>query len=116
MMFGRATDALERGIKRLREHPEEVARLKNRANTRGNTLMSREQYQPAEDYFEIAGNDDLAAKARRLAETQQHAWAEKVEASIKTDIEKMQKSDDEQAAFQEETDEMAKEFGFDLEE
>lgn len=116
MMFGRATDALERGIKRLREHPEEVARLKGRSNTRGNTLMLREQYQPAEEYFEIAGNDDLAAKASRLAETQQYAWAEKMEASIKTDIEKMQKSDDEQAAFEEETDEMAKEFGFDLEE
>ena len=116
MMFGRATDALERGIKRLREHPEEVARLKRRSNTRGNTLMTREQYQPAEEYFEIAGNDDLAAKAGRLAETQQYAWVEKVEASIKTDIEKMQKSDDEQAAFEEETDKMAKEFGFDLEE
>jgi hypothetical protein len=116
MMFGRATDALQRGIKRLREHPDEVARLKERASTRGNTLMTREQYQPAEEYFEIAGNDDLAAKAGRLAETQQFAWVEKVEASIKTDIAKMQKSDDEQAAFEEETDEMAKEFGFDLEE
>ena len=116
IIFGRATDALKRGVKRQHRHPEEVVRLERRANTRGNTLMSREQYQPAEDYFEIAGNDDLAAKARRLAETQQHAWAENVEASIKTDIEKMQKSDDEQAAFQEETDEMAKEFGFDLEE
>ncbi|MGB5721746.1 MAG: hypothetical protein WBM34_13725 [Woeseiaceae bacterium] len=116
MMFDRATDALQLGIKRLREHPVEVARLKKRANTRGNTLMTRKQYQPAEEYFKIAGNDDRAAKAGRLAETQQYAWVEKVEASIKTDIAKMQKSDDEQAAFEEETDEMAKEFGFDLEE
>ncbi|MGB5625487.1 MAG: hypothetical protein WBM61_07140 [Woeseiaceae bacterium] len=116
MMFGRATDALERGIKRLHEHPEEVARLKRRADTRGNTLMTREQYQPAEDYFEIAGNDDLAAKAGRLAETQQYAWAEKVKASVKSDIEKMQKSDEEQATFQDEADEMAREFGFELEE
>ena len=32
------------------------------------------------------------------------------------DIEKMQKSDEEQSAFQEETNEMAAEFGFDLDE
>lgn len=116
MMFGRATDALERGIKRLYEHPEEVARLRRRANARGNTLMTQEQYQPAEEYFEIAGNDDLAAEAGRLAETHQYEWAKKMEASIKTDLEKMQKSGEEQAAFQDETDEMAREFGFDVEE
>ncbi len=39
-----------------------------------------------------------------------------MEASLLTDIEKMQKSDEEQSAFQDETDEMAAEFGFDLDE
>lgn len=116
LMFGRATDALERGIKRLGAHPEEVARLKSRASARGKTLMTQEQYEPAEAYFEIAGNDELAERAGQLAETQQLAWAETMESSIKSDIEKMQKSEEEQAAFQEEADEMAAEFGFDLEE
>ena len=129
MMFGRATDALERGIKRLHEHPQQVARLKARANIRGEALMKegrentpgeglmpKNNYAYARDYFEIAGNDELAVKAGRLAEERQESAAKTMEASLRTDIEKMQKSDEEQSAFQDETDEMAKEFGFDLEE
>ncbi len=126
LMFGRSTDALERGIKRLHAHPEEVARLRTRANARGNTLMTRantrgnalmtqKQYQLAEDYFEIAENEEAAAKADRLAEAQADTMIKNVEVSVKAVVEKMQKTDKEKAAFEDDTDEMAAEFGFDLE-
>lgn len=118
LRFGPATDALERGLNRLNAHPEEVARLRARASARGNALMKVERFQPAETYFEIAGNEELAARAGRLAETQKNAWAEKFKASVQTNIqniENMKKSDKDQAAFQNETDEMAAEFGFDVE-
>ena len=71
MMFGQATDALNRGIKRLHEHPQQVARLKARANIRGEALMkegrehspgaglmSTDHYAYAREYFEIAGNQE----------------------------------------------------------
>ncbi len=115
MVFGRATGALASGIKRLDAYPNEVTRLKTRASARGKALMKQKQYPSAVTYFELAGNEEQAAKARRLAEKDQYAWAEKMEASVKADVEKMTKSEDEQAAFQDEADEMAAEFGFDLE-
>ena len=129
MMFGQATDALEAGIRRLARHPQQVARLKARANIRGEALMkkgrentpgegfmAKNSYAYARDYFEIAGNQAQYAIADRLAEERQESAAKKMEASLRTDLEKMQKSDEEQSAFQDETDEMAAEFGFDLDE
>jgi len=129
MMFGQATGALEAGIRRLARHPQQVARLKARANIRGEALMKegrentsgeglvpRGHYAYAREYFEIAGNQEQYAIADRLAEDRQESAAKRAVASIQTDIEKMQKSDEEQSAFQDETDEMAKEFGFDMEE
>jgi len=125
-MFGQSNDVLKRGIRRLREHPAELARLRARANARGNVLMTQKQhegnalitqmqYQQAENYFEMAENDEAAAKAEQLAEAQSDSVIKNVEASVKAVVEKMQKSDEEKATFQDEADEMAAEFGFDLE-
>lgn len=129
MLHGQATESLEAGIRRLAEHPQQVARLKARADVRGETLMKKgrettrgdwqllsDHYAFARDYFEIAGNQEQYAKADRLSEERQESVAKKMEASIRTDVEKMQKSEEEQSAFQDETDEMAAEFGFDLDE
>lgn len=115
MMFGRAFHELESGISRLSEHPKELARLRARASERAKELFEQEQYQPAEEYFEIAGNEVAAAESRRLAATQQDAMLRKLEVAAKTDIEKMKKSDEERDAFQDEAAEMAAEFGLDLE-
>lgn len=116
MLFDRAAAALESGVKRMRKHPDELARLTAHANLRGQELLEQQQYAAAEEYFDIAGNDRQAAKASRLAETQEDAMVERIEAAVKSNLEKMQKTDKEQAAFQDEADEMAAEFGFDLEE
>lgn len=127
MLQGQATGALEAGIRRLAGHPQQVARLKARANTRGEALMKsapkdsggegmmmKDHYAYAREYFEIAGNQEGYANADRLAEQRQETMVKRFEASIRTDIEKMKKSDEEQSAFQDETDDMAAEFGFDL--
>ncbi len=135
MFLERAKDALKAGADRLREHPRQVARLKARANTRGEALMRKgsevaggeglmglmatDYYAHARDYFEFAGNQEQAAVAGRLSDERQESVeqeADRIEASIRTDVEKMRKSDEEQASFQEATDEMAREFGFDLDE
>ncbi|MGB5448508.1 MAG: hypothetical protein WBM80_06250 [Woeseiaceae bacterium] len=132
MLHGQATGALEAGIRRLARHPQQVARLKARANLRGEALMKmasadaggealmgfmmKDYYAYARDYFEIAGNQEQYAKADRLSEERQESVAKKMEASIQTDVEKMQKSEEEKSAFQDETDAMAAEFGFDLDE
>ena len=132
MLHGQATGALEAGIRRLARHPQQVARLKARANVRGETLMKmasadaggealmglmmKDYYAYARDYFDIAGNQEQYAKADQLSKERQESVAKRMEVSIRTDVEKMQKSDEEQSAFQDETDEMAKEFGFDMEE
>lgn len=132
MLHGQATGALEAGVRRLAEHPQQLSRLKARANVRGKTLMKmasadaggealmglmmKDYYAYGRDYFEIAGNQEQYAKADRLSEERQESVAKKMEVSIRSDVEKMQKTDKEQAAFQEETDAMAREFGFDLDE
>ena len=126
-MLGRATDALKNGIDRLRGHPEELVRLRARANAHGkvlmaqkqyegNVLMTQMQYQAAEDYFEIAENNEAAAKAGQLVEAQADTAIKNIEVSVNEAVEKMQKTDEEKAAFEDDTDEMAAEFGFDLEE
>ena len=115
-LFSQAADALEDGIRRVDGHPKEVSRLQGRANARGDALLSMDEYAPAQAYFEIAGNEKQSEKARGLAESQQNAKIKALEATVKSDIEKMQKSDEEKAAFQDEAEDMAAEFGFDLEE
>jgi hypothetical protein len=130
MLHGQATGALEAGIRRLARHPQQVARLKARANVRGEALMKmasadaggealmglmmKDYYAYGRDYFEIAGNQEQYAKADRLSEERQESSTKKMEASLRTDLEKMQKSNEEQSEFQNETDDMAAEFGFDL--
>jgi len=135
MFLERAGGALEAGADRLVEHPRQVARLKARANARGKALMKMastdasgeglkelmalDYHAYARTYFEFAGNQEQSAKAGRLSDERQEAVAkemEMTEVSIRADVEKMQKSEAEQAAFQEKADEMAAEFGFDLEE
>ncbi len=135
MFLEQAKDALKAGADRLGEHPRQVARLKARANTRGEALMRKgstvaggeglmglmatDYYAHARDYFEFAGNQEQSAVAGRLSDERQESAAQnvkRIEAAIRTDFEKMQKSDEEQASFQEDTDEMAREFGFDLDE
>ena len=132
MLHGQATGALEAGIRRLARHPQQVARLNARANVRGETLMKmanadvggealmglmmKNYYAYSRDYFEIAGNQEQYAKADRLSEERQESAAKKMGASLRTDFEKMQKSEEEKSAFQDETDDMAAEFGFDLDE
>ena len=129
MLHAQATGALEAGVRRLARHPQQVARLEARANVRGEALMKKghentpggglmikNHYASARDYFKIAGNQEQYTIADRLAEQRQESTAKKMEASLRMDIKKMQKSDEEQSAFQDETDEMAAEFGFDLDE
>ncbi len=115
MQFGQATDALNSGIQRLEQHPKLTARLQQRANERGVALLEMNEYGPAQEYFEIAGNEKQAEIAGGLANSQQEAKLQEVEAAVKSDIEKMRKTDEEKAAFQDEADDMASEFGFDLE-
>jgi hypothetical protein len=74
-----------------------------------------DEYGPAQDYFEIAGNEKQAEVARGLADAQQEAKLEEVTKAVEADIQKMKKTEEEKAAFQEEADDMAAEFGFDLE-
>lgn len=114
--LGRSTDALKRGLKRLQDQPAEVVRLQARANGRGDALMKRQQFRAAEMYFKIAKRDDLVASAGRMADTQESETAKKQGATLQSILEGMQKDDDEQSAFQDEAEEMAAEFDFDLEE
>jgi hypothetical protein len=115
MLFGRATDTLDSGIKRLERHPKQVARLQKRANERGEALLEMDQFEPAQEYFEIAGNEKQSEIARGRAESQQAVKLDALQATVKSDMEKMKKSDEEKAAFQDEADDMAAEFGFELE-
>jgi hypothetical protein len=115
MIVSQATGALDSGIKRLEQHPKLTARLQQRANERGDALLKMDDYGSAQEYFEIAGNEKQAEIARGLAESQQEAKLEEVKTAVESDIEKMRKSKEEKAAFQDEADDMAAEFGFDLE-
>ncbi len=115
MLFSQATESLDSGIERLEQHPTLTARLQQRANERGDALLKMNEYGPAREYFELAGNEKQAEIARELADSQQEAKLEEVTTAVEADIEKMRKTEEEKAAFQDEADDMAAEFGFDLE-
>ncbi len=111
-----AAGALANGIARLRQHPQEIERLKAQGNMRAEAFMSQQKYALARAYFDAVGNDDRREQAAELAEREQAASNRELKNTMQAEIEQMQKSDDERAAFQDDTNDMAAEFGFDLEE
>lgn len=113
-LIASATGAIGAGITRLAKHPREIKRLQDRANERGKTFMSQEKYTAARAYFKVAGNDKRWAQTDTLVRRDEQESLEKIKAATLADVEKMQKTDEGKAAFEEEAADMAKEFGFDL--
>jgi hypothetical protein len=116
MLHDKARNSLEDGIDRLADHPAEVARLQARADQRGRVFMTAGRFESAEAYFDLAGNEAERARAARLAEQQSDERSRKLVQGVEADVRKMQKSEDEKAAFEKEAEDMAAEFGFDLDE
>jgi hypothetical protein len=106
--------ALGKGIDRLIKHPNQVERLRAKARARGEAFMAKGQFAIARDYFEVADDKDRLEQADTLAKDQQDRESREFKTALQGDLERMQKSDEERATFQEDTDEMAREFGFDL--
>lgn len=109
-----AAGALSQGIRRLREHPREIERLKARGSARGEAFMSRQEYALARPYFDAVGNDDRQAQADELAKRDEAKMVRELKGTLQADIEKMQKTEEESAEFEDDTEDMAAEFGFDL--
>ncbi len=116
MLRDKVRNTLEAGIDRMENHPAEVERLKSRANERGKAFMAAGRYEVAEAYFDAAGNEKERAHAERLAERRNEEQFGKLAQSVEADLREMQKSEDEKAAFEKDTEDMAAEFGFDLDE
>jgi len=116
MGAGAPVVALEEGVQRLEAHPIQVERLTTRANSRGEAFMATGQYAIARDYFEVAGNSEAFARADELATDKMDRQAREVTTALEADVEKFQKTEEEKASFEKDTDEMAREFGFDLDE
>lgn len=110
-----AAGALSEGIARLRHHPVEIGRLKERGNTRGDELMSESRHGLARAYFDAVGNAAEFARADSLARRKEEKEVAALKRTVEAEIEGMQKSDAEKAVFDKETEDMAAEFGFDLE-
>jgi hypothetical protein len=116
MLHGKARNRLENGLERLEDHPAELARLKSRANQRGDAFMADGRFEMAEDYFDLAGNAGGRARARYLAGQHDEERFAELAKSVESDVRQMQKSPEEKADFEKETEDMAAEFGFDLDE
>lgn len=111
-----AAGALADGVARLKRFPVEVDRLITRGNERGEALMGAQRYALARAYFDAVGNVERHARADALAEGEEQATVRALKDELQSDIQKLQKTDEEEAAFEEETQDMAAEFGFDLDE
>lgn len=110
-----AAGALEEGIARLKRFPAEIDRLTARGNERGEALMAQQRHALARAYFDAVGNEERHAQADALAKRDEQATVRALKDELQADIQKMQKTDEEKANFDEETEDMAAEFGFDLE-
>ena len=78
--------------------------------------MAQQRYALARAYFDAVNNDERHARADELARRKEEETVRDLEGKLQADIQRMQKTDDEKAAFEEDTDDMAAEFGFDLDE
>ena len=116
ILVDHAAGALADGIARLERFPTEVTRLTSRGNERGEALMAQQRYALARAYFDAVNNDERHARADELARRKEEETVRDLEGKLQADIQRMQKTDDEKAAFEEDTDDMAAEFGFDLDE
>lgn len=110
----KARGSLQDGIDRLQDHPILLERLRARANERGEAFVAAGRYEMAEGYFDVAGNENQRARAEELADRQQAERVSEVTRGVEADIRKMQKSEDEKATFEQETEDMAAELDFDL--
>jgi hypothetical protein len=115
LLVDHAAGALADGIARLKRFPDEVGRLTSRGNKRGDALMDQQRYAMARAYFDAVGNEERHARANALTRRAEQATVRELKDKLQADIQKMQKTDEEKAAFEEDTDDMAAEFGFDLE-
>jgi len=113
-----APGAISNGLNRLGKHPGEVKRLLSRGNARGEAFMSQQKYDLARAYFKVTGNDERWVRADEQARRNEQERVKEVKSAAEAYVEKMkknQKTDAEKAAFEEEADAMAEEFGFDFE-
>lgn len=110
-----AAGALSEGVARLAHHPVEISRLEERGNKRGRELMVEKRYGLARAYFDAVGNTADFARADLLARREEQAAVAAMQSTVEAEIEGMQKSDADKAVFDKETEDMAAEFGFDLE-
>ena len=102
-------------LSRPRSFPAQLSRIVRRGNERGEELMARQQYALARVYFAAIDNEERHAKADELAIQQKAAALDALKKTVAQDVQRMQKSDEEQAEFEDETEDMATEFGFDIE-
>jgi hypothetical protein len=112
-----APGAISSGLNRLRKHPGEVKRLRSRGNVRGEAFMSQQKYDLARAYFKVTGNEERWTLADEQARHNEQARIQEIKSATEAYVVKMkenQKTDAEKAAFEEEADAMAEEFGFDL--
>lgn len=116
MRFGVGLGDFENCVDRLAKHPTQMARLQTRANERGQAFMAADRFEIAAVYFEVADNESGRARADDLAKRQQEQRVSEMVKGVEADLAKMQKSEDEKAAFEKEAEDMAAEFGFDLDE
>jgi hypothetical protein len=112
LQSGIGADQLELALGLARE--QDKARIIDRARARGERLARQERHDLAVPYFQLAGDKQRLAAAQAAADASAAQRTENVRAAAEAAMGDIIKSDDEKAAFEDETDALADELGIDL--
>lgn len=115
LLVNRASGAIGSGLSRMSKHTNEVQRLKDRANQRGESFMSQNKFVLARAYFKVADNNELWVQADSRARKNEQDQLSRLKDNVQADIKKMRKTGEEKSAFEDAANNMAEEFGFDVE-
>lgn len=114
LQLGTATATEQLRLARSVARSKDVARINERAIVRGDTLMKRERFREAAEYYDFADAKPQLARARAQEEARGEARIEKLTRSFEKQRDDMIKTAEEQEAFESDTDALADELGIDL--
>lgn len=112
MQSGIGADQLQLALGIARDSDRD--KVLGRARARGETLSQRDRPDLAVRYFELAGDQRRAAQAQTAADALAEQRVEGMRAAAEAAMGEIVKSDEEKAAFEDETDALADELGIDL--
>ncbi len=94
--------------------PKDQDKIRQHAIKRGDALVALDRHEEASTYYDIAGATEKLRQTQQVVAAANQQRLERMRKQSTIDIEKMKKTSEQRASFEEETDSLAEELGIDL--